>query len=364
VGEYIYRLQESLERIQVLSRGHGLLESIKSLYYDTKNLLVSTKLYQLFLFFLFSAFPVFFFRKYDWFLSAYVFLVILAFSLFLYSPFVLPYDAINKSYAAICFLVVFCCFLSFFMYERAKGCYQQYSDVFFISTFLLFLPIAVSFGTNNNIWTHADKNIVFAVAGLVSLSLILETRQKGFRGTKLAFSIITCSLVIFGAYKALKEPYRLNSSIDQQSEMVDILGGIKVDGEQKVYIQKLLQAKEFYNHDEKISLIDSTGLTPGANVILEARFFEQPWIFRGPSENDEFAYKVLNPVNSENLRNAWVLTTSNGRWSLNHDTLRRLNLPFPEGYEKVTSLRLTGRNEIQELWMPVGSMYQDSCSDH
>ena len=166
-------------------------------------------------------------------------------------------------------------------------------------------------------------------------------------GILISLSVIT---VINNAYK---NPYRLNTSIKEQTEKVDLLGGIKVDEQQKIYIDGILNSKRInLNTNENIYLIDTTGATPGANVILGAKFFGQSWLLGGYIGSNEFAYRILSSISYDKLKNAWILTAPGGIRSLDLNLLSKLGLNFPEDYDKVTTLFLKSRNEIQELWKP------------
>ena len=87
-------------------------------------------------------------------------------------------------------------------------------------------------------------------------------------------------------------------------------------------------------------------------MILGAKFFGQSWLLGVYKGSNEFAYRILSSISYDKLKKAWVLTSPNGSINLDLNLFNKLGLKFPEDYDKVTTLFLKSRNEIQELWKP------------
>lgn len=103
----------------------------------------------------------------------------------------------------------------------------------------------------------------------------------------------------------------------------------------------------------KINLLDMTGGSPGANVIINAGFFGRTWLSGGYKGSNEFAYRILKSYkDSKKLKNAWILIAPKGTRSLNLEILNKLNLNFPKNYKKIGTTLTAHRNEFQELWKP------------
>ncbi len=95
-----------------------------------------------------------------------------------------------------------------------------------------------------------------------------------------------------------------------------------------------------------------TGATPGANEVLDAIYFWLSWLLGGYKGSNDFVYEVLKNESIKKKKKAWILVAPNGTISLDLSLLSKLDLKFPENYDKISTLFLKSRSEIQELWRP------------
>jgi hypothetical protein len=153
---------------------------------------------------------------------------------------------------------------------------------------------------------------------------------------------------------AYEHPYRLTSNIAKQVEEVSLLGGLSVDIKTKHYIEgleKISNSNKLKN--EKISLIDMTGGTPGANVILNAEFFGHQWLIGAYKGSNQMLERILKPYqNTIKLKNAWILLAPDGARKLDLNILNNIGLDFPNSYIKIGTVKTAHRHEVQELWKP------------
>lgn len=215
------------------------------------------------------------------------------------------------------------------------------------------MSVAVSFGTGNNIVFQSNIAFIFPVISIVILSFVLDKSQT-IVSIRFIASICISFFVVFSIKYAYENPYRLNTSISKQNEYVNFLGGIKVDIEQKKYIENLRLIKEKYmTNNKEIVLLDLTRMSPGVNIILDAKFIETSWLLNGYRKTSrEFAYRILKNANKLILEKAWILIPVSGKISLDLKLLNSLGLKFPDNYMKIGTVFLKSRNETQELWVP------------
>ncbi|WP_151948822.1 hypothetical protein [Aliarcobacter butzleri] len=350
---YIYKFKESMERLSLLEGGHGLQNSIISLYDKGLSLYSKINIHKLIVFVLFSLFITRYFYTNKLFLNILTFIFIIWFAYLLYFPTIVPFGINEKFYITILIFSIYIVLLYFFTEQRIKLNIKIYLEALFLLLFLSYLSIAISFGTNNIIWFHSSLSYILPVSGLMSFIFIIDKYHSIFKNIKVIVGIIISLSIFVLLDNAYKNPYRLNTSIEKQIEKVDLLGGLKVDYEQKIYINDLIRIKSLIKkNDEEIYLIDFTGGTPGANVILKGKFFQQQWLLGGYPGSNNFGYRILNNVPQEKLENAWILIAPNGILSLNSNLFSKLNLNITDNYDKMGTVFFKTRNEIQELWKP------------
>jgi len=222
--------------------------------------------------------------------------------------------------------------------------------LFFI---LLLGSLAYKFGTNNNIIHAMSSSTIFVISAILILDIMLD-HNLHMRIFTAFFGLIISIFIYHAITYAYKHPYRLISGIKEQNHKVALLGGLKVDSQTKRYIENLQQiANNFRKIDERISLIDMTGASPGANIILNADFFGRQWLTGGYKNSNQFVQKVLTQFEgSTKLKKAWILIAPEGNRRLNLNILNKVGLDFPSKYQKIGIVKTGHRNEIQELWIP------------
>lgn len=352
-SSYIYRFNESMDRMSLMGGGHGIKNSLIAFYQDAKNIFKAINMFKLTTIVFVLFFIIIYFKNKNKLLSIYLSFFIFLFGILLYKLNVLPFSVSQKNYLQILIFSFFVILIYFFIEDSMKERLKIFFNSFLLFLFLSYLSLAVSFGTGNNIWFHSGIAYFFPVAALMSFVFIFDKYHSMIKNMKIVVGILISLSVITVINNAYKNPYRLNTSIKEQTEKVDLLGGIKVDEQQKIYIDGILNSKRInLNANENIYLIDTTGATPGANLILDAKFFGQSWLLGGYKGSNEFAYRILSSISYDKLKKAWVLTAPNGSINLDLNLFNKLGLKFPEDYDKVTTLFLKSRNEIQELWKP------------
>lgn len=366
-GFFVYykRLHEGMEQLALLNAGHTLSE----LYHNMKYLM-QTYFFEKFyfhqisnsIFYIFCAVVAILYILKNAMNSKKIYAVLMYIILTIYSFYIFRYSLDHNTVADMLWfnsiellcvniaLVLISILFSQNKLRFLKNMLYALSLVFIV----LLGSFAYSFGTNNNIVIHMGMSIIFVVAAILIWNYIFEKTEK-LKQCVVLVGVVFSIIIYFIIQNAYEHPYRLETSIKEQNQYVDFLGGIYVDPVQKNYIETLQNiADKEIKKNEKISLIDMTGGTPSANLILNAHYFGEAWLFGNYSGSNKYAYKALSAYkHTKRLRNAWILTAPNGAVSLNLNILKKIGLHFPEDYINVGTLKTMRRNEKQELWMPI-----------
>ncbi|WP_147307450.1 hypothetical protein [Mesorhizobium denitrificans] len=161
--------------------------------------------------------------------------------------------------------------------------------------------------------------------------------------------------VLFLFYVSMM-PYRLPESMSHQTNPITLAGSdspILVDGATANWVNALRSGALEHGWSEGTPLIDMTGATPGAALVLGANAPVTPWIVGGYKGSKSFAASVLAAAGSEILKDAWILTAPTGAAKNDEAVLSEAGLDFPSGYEIAAEVTTGYRKEKQLLWKPV-----------
>lgn len=352
IFEYINKVKISLDIINTIDSGYNLKENFFQFFIDFYYYIFKYKMISLSIpFLLFSLYIIFFLKNKINIKIIYYSLVSILFIVFYIL--IIKYNYESLWFIFIIFTInIYMIYGFIYYFEDFK--YFKIKELLKTIPFVVILTLlsfAFSFGTNNSMIPHMNLSFVFSIAGIMTLIYINDNKQV-FIKINIFLSIFISILTLNIIEKAYQNPYRLNTSIKYQTEKVDILGGVKVDKDLKNYIDKLLEIKIQNNI---VYLLDMTGATSGANIILEAKYVGAPWLLGGYKGSNASAYKILSNVPSEKLKNSWILISPKGRRALDINLLNKLNLSFPKNYVKIGTLFLKSRNETQELWKPISN---------
>lgn len=287
-----------------------------------------------------------------------LFLILLLFSLLVFhSRFLGSNYQISKillSVYGLSFLA--CCYVLFETHSTADARSINHGllvKAILFSVFFLFGAIAPSFGTNNNIVQHISMSSVFIAVSIFIIIQVISPERLRYFVSSLFGALLAITVMLF-LLKAYQEPYRVAGSIGDQNTSVTFANPnhrLDLDSKTARYARDLMENAFEAGWKRGTPLIDMTGLSPGASVILDARIVGTPWIF-GRGGPELFADTVFKSVDQNILKNAWILTAPEGRKSLNNEVLRVNNLVFPEQYKMVGEFIFGYRNERQFLWKP------------
>lgn len=221
--------------------------------------------------------------------------------------------------------------------------------------FLFMLAAAFSFGSNNGFMRQLSWAYVFLTAGTLYTAFWIDQ----YAGRKILGNIVPSLIavsVLLVFIDALNQPFRLPNAISDQNVKIAFLAGngsLYVDKKTAEYIHELQKVAGEAGWSPGTPLIDLTGGSPGAIVILGGRITGIPWLLGSYKGSNEFAKTALGMVPESEQRSAWVLTAPKGRRKISSEILVELGLDFPNSYARVGKVKTGHRNEIQILWKPI-----------
>ncbi len=241
--------------------------------------------------------------------------------------------------------------------DKKKEFFNQLVKITPLLFIIILGSFAYKFGSNNQIIHAMSSSMIFIVTPIIILNFILD-RVLNIKIFTALSGLIVSIFVYYALQYGYGHPYRLITDIKEQNQRVELLGGLEVDKTNKQYIKGLQKiASKHRSKGEKISLIDMTGGSPGANVILEANFFGFQWLAGAYPGSDKFVERILQPYqDTDKLKKAWVLVAPQGRRKLDLNILNKIGLDFPKSYIKIGTVQTAHRDELQELWKPISTL--------
>ncbi|MEY8198405.1 MAG: hypothetical protein RPS47_04135 [Colwellia sp.] len=223
---------------------------------------------------------------------------------------------------------------------------------------LMLLPLAYAFGSGNRVLGQSTGAYVFfALAAYLSAMWFDMHSDKKWLTYLLAILILSSSFFILKG--ASQQPYRVIGSLNQQTEPVSFIGSntrLTVDPVTAMHIRGLQQLAASHSWLAGNGIIDMTGGTPLAAFILGGKPLGRVWLLGGNKGSVEMTFRVLQGIDDEKLRQAWVLTAPNGRRKIPQTVFGRLSIDFNDSFIKVGEVTSGHRNELQILWRPKTSL--------
>lgn len=221
-----------------------------------------------------------------------------------------------------------------------------------LALLLALAALAPAFGTISDIVRRVSEYAVFP-----ALAMVVLLRQLGPPLVRrLAPPVFTLGMVVLLALtllKAYERPYRLPGGIEAQQIEIEMGGGrLAVDEKTAAYVQQLRSVAREAGWRPGTPLLDLTGGSPGAVLILEGQIVGVPWLLGNYPGSDRFASLVLTSVEQQLLSRAWLLTAPQGRRRLDPALLADFGRHFPEDYREAGRAVSGHRREEQILWQP------------
>ncbi len=201
------------------------------------------------------------------------------------------------------------------------------------------LPAAYAFGTNNNYWgamTGAAFFWVLAAAGIGARALTRRPAWAHLLPAGMAALLVTAMLL----HNAVSTPYRQSGPMWAYAHPV-IVGAsgsrLMLDENGASYVQALQSAAMQAGFEPGTPLMDLSGRTPGAALVLGARGVGQPWLIGGYPGSKAFVSMALDSASCDTLARAWLLLEPGTPFSISDAVLGRFGSALPSGYDVVSS---------------------------
>jgi hypothetical protein len=238
--------------------------------------------------------------------------------------------------------------LLFYFYKFSKE--ENKRRYYLLVGISFFTLIASRFGTNNSLFLQGQANSILMWAPIVVLAMTVFKNEKWIHFYFSALIIATSGL----AYRSIQEPYRAVTPIWEHN---NVLSTKKFDFalERNTFdwAKQLIDVAHSSGFQTGNFLIDMTGGSPGAVLLLDAKFLGIPWILGGYSGSDEYFKAALSYSACRDLSKAWLLISSNGSRKVDPKNLKHFGLNLEEDYLCVGDFLFDGhRKENQTICKP------------
>jgi len=215
------------------------------------------------------------------------------------------------------------------------------------------IALANSFGSTSDLISGSGTaSILYAASAMIA---VLELLPRQFSVRRLVLLTLVAGPTIYVLLSAYSYPYRLpNSVFEQRNEVTffDSTTTLRVDMPTAQWINGMQRIALNGGWEPGTPLIDLTGGTPGAAVILGGTPPTTPWLVGGYSGSEAYVRKALSLADTNMLQSAWILVSPDGSRHISSDALETVDLKFPDHYSLVGTVKTGHRNEEQFLWRP------------
>ena len=218
---------------------------------------------------------------------------------------------------------------------------------------LLGLILAQAFGSNLGIVRQSAFALVLIWAAILHAVGCVDRSSGTVLGQTCVAGLLSLTVYMV-THSSAERPNRLPAKLVHQSTPIVAPGAngrLFVDPETARYIEDLRRISAQAGWQTGNHLIDISGGSPGAALILDARFIGFPWLVGGYAGSHEFCVRALSTASSDELQRAWVLAAPAGKRRLKTSLLRDIGLD-PDAYTVVGRVRTGWRGEEQILLRP------------
>ncbi len=231
--------------------------------------------------------------------------------------------------------------------------------------FVLNIALAMAFvcGTDISPAMMTTAAMAFLAANLLLATRLLCVAAPGVNADNWA-TLFLLPVLLWGVIEELRYPYRLAAPLYAQNEALAIDGGtIYVDAATREYVTLLRQYTLEQGFDSRYELlVDITGHSPGASLLIGSRPPGRAWLLGGKEGSDDVAQLALADALADGFP-PWVLEAPGGKRALGEAVLTNNGVAFPRRYKLVGELVHPCRNkgndlegcevERQRLWQPL-----------
>ena len=220
-------------------------------------------------------------------------------------------------FAPFAALIVLISSLAYGFFHNGK--WQQLLD----ASTLLLLPMVHAFGSNLNYWPVAGGGGYFWVlSGAIFFGGWCKSPQN--RKSLLILAAMVPFVTATLLKEAINSPYRQPNNLMQNATSVQFGGAsseLILSAAHAAYIKEARVAVAAAINDEKISVIDLTGRSPGLLFALGMDPVGAPWFIGGYRGSTVMGAKALQLEGCEKLAEAWLLREPFGGYRIDDSVL-------------------------------------------
>jgi len=233
------------------------------------------------------------------------------------------------------------------------GSQDRIWEIPLLVVFFVFLALFHSLGSTTLLINGSGT--AFILYASAAFLMIVKLFPQRFRLARLFLLSVAAGPGIYFFLWATDNPYRLAGKLDDQTQPItffDSATRLKVDAPTAFWVNGIQKIAVDAGWQPGTPLIDMTGGTPGAAVVLAARAPVTPWLVGGYKGSTDFVQLALSLMQKQTLKRAWILTAPKGVRRISSEILNTAGLVFPGGYSLVDTVKTSYRNEEQFLWKP------------
>lgn len=211
-------------------------------------------------------------------------------------------------------------------------------------------PYVFSFGSNDNYWHEGSlAGVLWVMAAVLAIG---TARGQSWR-SRLLFAVLASQLVAALLLQlGMSDPYREPSAIPTMNAELSLRSNgstIRVANSFGAYGNQLQSLADGGGFEPGTPLIDLTGITPGAAVVLGAHPPGLPWLLGGYPGSYPATERVLDLVACSEIGQSWILLEPEGRSHMEPTLLERYGRDIDTDYELVGALNTPDGMEQQLL---------------
>lgn len=210
------------------------------------------------------------------------------------------------------------------------------------------IPFAALVGTNNSL-----AHFAFIAMGITAaVTVIVAGRVLG--GNAAAIVALALTLVLGNELRgSLSVPYRLPA--DMWSQMTAFAfprhGTLHLDGRTYAMLHAAREAGRADRLGEDAPVLDFTGQSPGIVLAMGGSTPGLPWLVGGYDWSDRQLVAVLQSLNEDTRRRAWILWGDNPR-AVKRNRLLELGFDLDKDYVSVAHLTHSSRDWTVGIYAP------------
>ena len=282
-----------------------------------------------------------------------------AFELYEHDYLAMGFVFTGEALCALSCLVIWAAVIAPARYDRALFDSASFRTLA-VAIIVFLLAFAFSFGTSNPLLRQTSLTGVFYFLTILFVVTAFDLEANDNWGV-IIVSLVSLTITILVLSKTMSAPYRLPSALSEQKFPIKVpINGknaiLKVDRATAEYITLLQASAKEAGWLPGNPIIDLTGGTPAAALVLGGHPVGAPWILGGYPGSEATAAYLLSLEKRNLLRASWLLTAQEGIRKIPLSILTDLKLHFPEDYIQVVRLTTGHRNESQILWKPANTL--------